>query len=87
MDCKFCKIGKVTPCKCGCAENGRSTYVCSNPDCTGDEFEILGIKQIETGNSFGNFKRKLKKYNLMKVNTNDAHPTNLPNLPPYFYGT
>lgn len=46
MNCSFCGCGVVELCNCGCAENGQSTYVCSNPNCSGDEFEILGVKQM-----------------------------------------
>lgn len=60
MKCKFCKIGEVSPCKCGCAENGNTSYVCSNPDCKGHEFEILGVSTI-LGNSWNSAKKENKK--------------------------
>lgn len=41
--CNFCHKGVVTPCTCGCCSNGAGTYLCSNKDCTGDVFQILGI--------------------------------------------
>lgn len=41
--CHHCHLGNVQLCNCGCVEAGYSDYVCSNPNCDGSEFEIIGL--------------------------------------------
>lgn len=42
-ECRHCQIGTVTQCGCGCGSHGHTTYVCDNPDCDGDDLQILGV--------------------------------------------